>query len=206
MKLLPYRCCLALWGQTDLGPIWVAVVEANIAGQLEEGEGPVECESVLPRTRLASSLAQPRAAKRSRPMTQQSRSIGCEAPLTPAVVDAFMRSAIPVVPVLLTPALVGAPQTPVGRSRRAQSTPRSGGMLEYVFPAIQCSPLGPRDWLRQSTPSIEGTPLDLRPTDWDGHEVQEGPVVMLTEAQLQRFLLSYGRDVPRQGKPLSPCG
>lgn len=55
----------------------------------------------------------------------------------------------------------------------------------------------------RGTPSIEGSPVDLRLPGWEAHQEQEGQVVMLTEAQLQRFLHSYGQNVPRDGKFLS---
>lgn len=53
---------------------------------------------------------------------------------------------------------------------------------------------------RSLTPSIEGSPLDLRQSDWDKREEQDGQVVMLSEAQLQNFLRTYGQEVSRPGE------
>lgn len=182
--------------QTEIGRERLIEKTVDNSGTGEPiGVGPTS------RTRQAPTPGQSRAAKRSRPATEREVR-GSETLLTPAAVDTFLHNAIPVFPTARVDSL---PQTPVGRSRRSRSTPGSGGTLDYVTPGRHPSPIGSRARSRHGTPLVDGSPVDLRQPGWDQREDREGQVVMLTEAQLQRLLRSYGRNVPRDGECRPAC-
>lgn len=123
--------------------------------------------------------------------------IGNKASLTPAVIDFFICNAVPI---FLATAAALVSHTLASHPRHACLTPHSGATLNYGLPSGRPSSAESKIQLHIGTASIEGSPVDLHPLGWEACEDRDSQVIMLTEAQLQSFLCSYGQNIFRSSK------